>query len=180
VTGEAAPPESPRPATPEVNASLRAQLEQLLGEYDRARGHLAAMQRKMREARGEATSKDRSVTVTVGARGNLITLRIEPRAYRQFSPSELATEITSLAQKATELVAQEFAGVVAPFLPQGVSYADLLSGQANAAAWDTAAQLAGATLRDWWSLTRQSPHPESSGPSADVSAPRRTTNEAKQ
>lgn len=155
-----------RPATPEGNAALRAQLEQLLGEYDKARSHLDTMQAAMREAKGEATSKDRSVSVTVGPRGNLIALTIEPRAYRQFSPSALATEITDLVKKATDLVTEEVAGVMAPFLPEGVRYSDVLSGQAKAAGWDAAARLGSARLKDWWSLVGQPPDSESGEQSA--------------
>jgi len=157
VTGDLPAAESLRPATPEVNAALRAQLENLLGEYDKARIQLGTMQAAMREARGEATSKDRSVAVTVGPRGNLIALTIEPRAYRQFSPSALATEITALVKKATDEVTEKLAGVMAPFLPDGVRYADVLSGQASADAWDSVARQGSARLKDWWSLVGQPP-----------------------
>jgi DNA-binding protein YbaB len=157
VTGDRPDAESLRPATPEANAALRARLEELLGEYDRARAQLGTMQRTMREARGEATSKDRSVAVTVGPRGNLVALTIEPRAYRQFSPSALATEITALVKKATDQVTQKLAGVMAPFLPEGVCYSDVLSGQASADDWDSVARQGSARLKDWWSLVGQPP-----------------------
>lgn len=102
------------------------------------------------------------MTVTVGPRGNLVALTIEPRAYRQFSPSALATEITALVKKATDQVAEKLAAVMAPFLPDGVRYADVLSGQASAAAWESAARQGSARLKDWWSLVAQPPDGDAS------------------
>jgi len=137
------------PASPEMNQRLRARMEQLLGEYERVRDNASAVQEKLRSARGEAQSKDGTVKVTVGPRGDLLDLRIEPRAYRRLSPSELAAEILDLAGRATRDAQGQVEEVMAPFLPEGVTYADAVSGQASPASWVPRGPLSPDTLDDW-------------------------------
>src|SRR6266851_8367447 len=128
-------PDPGAPATPSANAALRARFEELLGEYDRVRANFAAMQQRLREARGEAKAQDGSVRVTVGPNGNLLSLTIEPRAYRRLSPSELAAEILELSGRAGRDVRGQLEEVMAPFLPKDVSYADVLEGRVDPAGW---------------------------------------------
>ncbi len=97
----------PGPATPEVNAALRARLEHLITEYDHMRANLATLRERLAQAQGEASSEDGSVRVTVGPQGELRALDITPRAYRHLSPSELAAEIMRLTGKATERVREQ-------------------------------------------------------------------------
>lgn len=126
-------------------------MEQLLTEYDRMRGNLAAMQQRLATALGEAKSHDGSVRLTVGPRGDLRTLEIEPRAYRQHSPSELAEEILALTKQATNDVQRQLEEVMAPFLPTGISYADVAAGKADPAAWALRRPLTSETFDEWWS-----------------------------
>lgn len=141
----------PGPATPQVNAALRARLEQLLGEYDRMRGNLATMQQRLASAEGEARSEDGAVRVTVGPRGELRALEIGPRAYRHLSPSELAEEIMRLARKASASVQEQLEEVMAPFLPAGMSYADAAAGNAEPAAWAPSRPVTNETFDEWFS-----------------------------
>ena len=138
------------PASPAVNAALRARMEQLLSEYGRLRGNLAAMQQRLATATGEAKTTDSSVRLTVGPRGELRTLEITPRAYRQYSPSELAAEILALTRRATDDVQRQLAEVMAPFLPTGVSYADAVAGRVDPAAWAPRQPLTAETFDEWW------------------------------
>ena len=55
------------PATPELNAALRARLEELLGEYGKVRGNLARMREKLAAAEGTASSPDGGLRVTVAS-----------------------------------------------------------------------------------------------------------------
>lgn len=137
------------PATPEVNAALRARLEQLLGEYDRMRGNLAGLQQRLASAHGEASSQDGSVRVTVGPRGELRALEIGPRAYRHLSPSELAAEIVRLSGEATASVTGQLQEVMAPFLPAGVSYADAAAGNADLSAWAPPKPVTSENFDEW-------------------------------
>ena len=123
------------PATPEINAALRARLEVLLGEYERVKGEAAAMQQRLREAEGTAQSKDGAVRLTVGPRGDLRTLQIDPRAYRRLSPSELAGEILELSGQAARAVQAELEQVMAPFLPAGLTYRQVADGEVDPGGW---------------------------------------------
>lgn len=145
------PGPQPGPATAQVNAALRARLEQLLGEYDRMRGNLATMQQRLASAQGEARSEDGSVRVTVGPRGELRTVEIGPRAYRRRAPSELAEEIMRLTKRATASVEEQLQEVMAPFLPAGVSYADAVAGNADLAAWGPPRPLTSENIGGWLS-----------------------------
>jgi DNA-binding protein YbaB len=146
-------PDFPRPvdgpATPAVNAALRARLEHLMTEYDRMRGNLATLQQRLAQAEGDARSEDGSVRVTVGPQGELRGLEITPRAYRHLSPSELAAEIVRLAGKATQAVREQMHEVMAPFLPAGVSYADVAAGSIDPATLSPGRLLGGENLDEW-------------------------------
>ncbi|MDQ2874910.1 MAG: YbaB/EbfC family nucleoid-associated protein, partial [Actinomycetota bacterium] len=149
-----------RPATPEGNAALRLRLEELLGTYADVRKNLGALQQRVREAQGEARSKDGSVRVRVGPQGNLLELVLEPRAYRRLSPSELAAEILELARQATREVQGQMEQVMAPFLPKDVAYADVLTGQADPASWAPKEPLTSETFDTWWAGIGQAAGPQ--------------------
>jgi DNA-binding protein YbaB len=134
---------------------LRARLEHLITEYDHMRGNLATLRQRLATAQGEAKSEDGSVRVTVGPQGELRALEITPRAYRHLSPSELATEIMRLSGKATENVREQMQEVMAPFLPAGVSYADVATGKADPATLTPSRPLTSEAADEWLSALGQ-------------------------
>lgn len=136
-------------ASPAANAALRARFEELLGDYERLRRGVAAAQERMRSIRGTAESTDGTIKVAVDSRGRLTGLELEPRAYRRFSPSQLAAEIVRLAGAACDQVTAGMAEVMAPFLPDGISYADLMSGAAGPSALTPDAPLTNETYDAW-------------------------------
>lgn len=138
------------PATPEGNARLRVQLEDLLGEYDRMRDNMTTLREQLASVRGEAKTKDSLVRVTVGSRGELRALHIDPRAYRKYSPSQLAEEILELAGNAKQEVTETLESVMAPILPKGVSYSDAVTGNVNLSQWPQDRPLTADALREWW------------------------------
>jgi hypothetical protein len=144
-------------ASPTVNAALRARLDELLGDYDDLRKGLARARDTMRTMRAAAASTDHTVVVTVDSRGRLAELRIEPRAYRRFSPSQLAGEIQRLAAEACAAVTGDLAEVMAPFLPGGISYHDLVSGDADPASVTPAVPLTNETYDEWRARFRNPP-----------------------
>lgn len=141
-------------ATPELNAALRARVEQLLGEYGKVRDNLAAVREKLARTEGTARSADGGLQVTVGPRGELRGLQIDPRTYRRLSPSELAAEILRLSAEAADDAARHLEPVLAPFLPPGVSYQQVIAGQADAQSWAPPQDLG-----DWWSAMGIRPGP---------------------
>jgi DNA-binding protein YbaB len=129
------PPLVSGPATPEINAALRARVADLLGQYDQVKRNVGELRQRLREAEGRAQSKDGSVKLTVGPRGELRTLELDPKAYRRFSPSELAAEILELSGTAAEEVRTELDQAMAPFRSPGLSLDQVANGEVDPAAW---------------------------------------------
>jgi len=138
------------PATPEMISAMRARMEQLLGEYDKVRANLAAMRSRIRAAEGSARSKDGGITLTVGPQGALRALAIEPRAYRNLSPTELAEEIVRLSAQATADVRRQLQAVMAPFLPTGVTYEQVADGSLDPGPWAPERPLTAENFDQWW------------------------------
>ena len=118
-------------ASPEINAVLKARFEQLAADYEAMRRNLAAAQKRIQTLTGSAETSDHTVRVEVDFRGNLTGVHLEPRAYNRYSPTLLGEQILRLAKEATAQVTESMAGVMAPFLPSGVNYADLVSGDTD-------------------------------------------------
>lgn len=109
----------------------QAEVERLLVEYRRSREQLAAVCGSLAAIAVSRTSSDGTVTATVGAQGALTGLRIEPDAYRRYSPADLAVLIVSLAMAAAEQAAASAQRVVEPVLPPGADPAAVLAGTAD-------------------------------------------------
>ena len=140
-----------------ASAALRARLEELLGDYEQLRRGVAAAREQMRTMHGAAATTDGTINVTVDSRGRLTGLELTPRAYRRFSPSQLAAEIIRLTGAACDQVTGQMAEVMAPFLPDGIAYPDLLSGSADASAVTPAAPLTNETYDAWRARFRGQP-----------------------
>ncbi|MEO3928861.1 YbaB/EbfC family nucleoid-associated protein [Micromonosporaceae bacterium B7E4] len=116
-------------------AELRAEYEQLVTEYERSRQRLATLHERMSALTSSATSDDGLVTVTVGARGELSTVEVEPRAYRRLAPTELGESIVATARKAGEQVAEQLRELLSPLMPAGVPVEKLLAPGADWSAY---------------------------------------------
>ncbi|AQZ61524.1 unnamed protein product [[Actinomadura] parvosata subsp. kistnae] len=92
-------------------------LEQLVQEVDQQTEQLRRMQERMRDLSATATSKDGMVTVTVGPRGEVRTIDLDPRVYRKLSPSELSDTIVAQIGDATRQVSGELKELMAPLVP---------------------------------------------------------------
>src|SRR5262249_15226469 len=135
--------------TPRTNAQLRARMEELLGEYEQLRRNMSAARDRMRAMSGSASTTDGTVKVRGDSNARLTGLEIDPKAYRRFSPSQLAEEIQRLYREATNDVTARVGEVMAPFLPAGVSYDKLLTGEADVSTWTLAQPLTDETYDDW-------------------------------
>jgi DNA-binding protein YbaB len=132
-----------------LTGEMRARMESLLGEYERLQGKLSAARAEMREITGQAHAADGSVTVRVNAQGVLTGLELDPKAYRRLSPSQLAAEILRLADEARADVTRRMSEIVAPFLPQGVDYAQLVGGETALSAVLPPQPLTNETFDEW-------------------------------
>lgn len=139
------------PVTPELVSAMRARMEQLLGEYDSVRANLARLRSRLAEVEGSARSADGIIEMTVGPQGTLRALRIDPRACRRLSPTELADEIVRLSGEAAADARRQLADAMAPFLPPGVAYEQVADGTVDPADWAPRQPLTPATFDHWLS-----------------------------
>jgi DNA-binding protein YbaB len=124
-------------------------MEELLGEYERLKSNMSAARERMRAMSGSASTTDGSIKVGVDSNARLIRLEIDPKAYRRFSPSQLAEEIQRLYREATKDVMRRVGDVMAPYLPAGVSYDQLVTGEADVSAWSPDKPLTDETFDAW-------------------------------
>ncbi|MEV1173000.1 YbaB/EbfC family nucleoid-associated protein [Nonomuraea sp. NPDC049784] len=100
-------------------------LEQLVQEVNRQTEQLKKMQEKVRELSATARSKDGMVTVTVGPRGEVRTIELDPRVYRKLSPSELSASIVDQIGRATRQVSGDMKELMEPFGVPDLPFEDL-------------------------------------------------------
>lgn len=96
---------------------LRAQAEELMAQFERMRSGYGELQQKLRAVKGTATSSDGYVTATVGPRGQLLKLELDPRIYRRPNSRELASTITKTVQEATAKAQNAVEELCKPFVP---------------------------------------------------------------
>jgi DNA-binding protein YbaB len=124
-------------------------MEELLGQYEQLKHNMSAARERMRAMSGSASSTDGSIKVGVDSNARLARLEIDPKAYRRFSPSQLAEEILRLHREATKDVTRRVGDVMAPFLPAGISYDDLVTGEADVSTWSPEQPLTDETFDGW-------------------------------
>jgi DNA-binding protein YbaB len=95
----------------------QAHIDELLGQYRRLRDNLGQMQREMTELTASAESRNGEVRATVGYRGDLVKLEINPRAHRALDSVTLAELIVETTRQAAADVQARMREVVAPNLP---------------------------------------------------------------
>ena len=97
--------------------AMRAQADELMARFESMRSGYTDLQQKLRAVQGSATSKDGMVKATVGPRGQLIKLELDPRIYRRPNSRELAATITETVQQATETAMKSIEELMRPFVP---------------------------------------------------------------
>ncbi|GGO76963.1 YbaB/EbfC family nucleoid-associated protein [Nonomuraea cavernae] len=108
-----------------MSDEFRLAIEELAGEYNRQAAQVREAYAKLTELSAVGRSADGMVTVTVGPRGQVCDLRLDPRAYRKLSPSELASSIMEQIGVATAEVAERTKELMAPLVPAGLAYEDV-------------------------------------------------------
>ena len=74
----------------------------MVSDLRRTVGSVSETHKKMAEITGVAWSEDRLIKATVGPRGQLVDLEIDPRVYRQPNSKALAATILATVRKASE------------------------------------------------------------------------------
>jgi DNA-binding protein YbaB len=85
--------------------------------YQKLQDELVALQQSILELDETAYSTDRTVAATVGARGELKQLQLDPRIYRSTDAKALAATITQTIQDATTAVTARLVELTRPLLP---------------------------------------------------------------
>jgi DNA-binding protein YbaB len=129
-----------RPDTSGLRAlaeSLRSTAETLATEGPRLQAAAKAVQ-------VTETSRDGLVTVTVGSRGELVRLDIDPRVFRRPDSRQLADTITETVHRAAAAAQERVLDVLEPLVPRRTMQAHL-AGDTDAIVADMTDQMFGRT-----------------------------------
>ena len=110
----------------DANHALRARFEEVHGQYQRLRSGMDELQHKLAAFQVTAESDDGYVRATVGPRGQLVKLVLDPRVYREGDAEALASKITATVQRATTKSMEQVQQLVAGYLPPGSGAVDFL------------------------------------------------------
>jgi DNA-binding protein YbaB len=107
-------------------AGMRAYEQELEKRFWRLQEEGPQLQKRARALQVTEKSRDGLITATVGARGELIRLDIDPRIYRRPDARALADEITETIKKAGTKARDEIVEMFASLVPR-----ELLEAQLN-------------------------------------------------
>lgn len=99
-------------------AGLQAFADELQNRFMRMQNEALDLHKRAREVRVSLTSSDGLVTATVGARGDLIRLDIDPRVYRRPDSRKLADTITETVRKAAAAAQEKVLDIFEPLVPR--------------------------------------------------------------
>ena len=85
--------------------------------YRRFADDLRAVRQGMAGIRASADSPDGLVTATVGARGELLTLELNPRVYRESDAAALSGRITATVAEAVRLAQDQVVALTRRVMP---------------------------------------------------------------
>jgi DNA-binding protein YbaB len=101
----------------DANRELRNRLDDVYGRYARLRSDLDDLQRRLATLEAAAVSPDGLVRATVGPRGQLVDLRIDPRATRTVDSDRLARIILATVREAAQRSADQVESLMSEYLP---------------------------------------------------------------
>jgi DNA-binding protein YbaB len=113
-------------------------IEELTREYDKARERTGELRRKASELTVTVTAPRESVKVTVGAQGDVRAIEFPTGAYKRMAPAELSAALMSALTEATEKAQVQLGELMAPSMPKGMNFLDIMSGKAEMPALDSA------------------------------------------
>jgi DNA-binding protein YbaB len=103
----------------DANHALRARFDDVVSQYQRLRHGLDDIQERLSRMAVTAESADGTVRATVGARGQLIDLRLDREIYRRGDPDELARTILRTVEQAVAKTTGQVQEMVGEYLPAG-------------------------------------------------------------
>ncbi|GII60371.1 hypothetical protein Skr01_04560 [Sphaerisporangium krabiense] len=98
-------------------AEMRAYADELRATFTRLHQEAPALHEKARAVQVTEKSRDGLISATVGPRGDLIRLDIDPRVYRRPDSRELADSITETVHRAAEKARERVVELFEPLIP---------------------------------------------------------------
>jgi DNA-binding protein YbaB len=96
------------------------------GQYQQLRSGLDELQQRLATLQTTERSADGQVTATVGPRGQLVRLELDPGIYRDRDADALAAKVTDTVQRATAAVTAAVEKLVGGYLPAGSGALDFV------------------------------------------------------
>ncbi|MFI7606611.1 YbaB/EbfC family nucleoid-associated protein [Micromonospora sp. NPDC049366] len=103
----------------DVNHALRARFDEVYGQYQQLRSGLAELRTKLEQLRVTERSADGRVTVTVGARGDLVSVELDPAVYQDRDATKLGRTVTDTVRRASARAVASTQELAAGYLPAG-------------------------------------------------------------
>lgn len=110
----------------DANAPLRARFDEVHARYTHLRENVGELQRQLEGLEVALSSADGMVGVVVGARGQLLRLKLHERAYAAHRPEKLAELITATTRRAEQAAAEAMAELVGRVVPAETGLPELL------------------------------------------------------
>ena len=98
-------------------SGLRAMAQEVSNKLESLKGNIGDMRQEMNEAKATAKSPDGHITATVGPRGQLVKLELDPRIFRHPDSVKLAAAITETIQKAAVEVGKKIDDITERYAP---------------------------------------------------------------
>ncbi len=97
-----------------------ASLDRLMSAYERLQADMQEMQKELITTRALGTCDNGLVHATVGPRGQLVDLVINPQVYRRPDADELADMVLEATNNAVALVGEQVGEILARHVPEEV------------------------------------------------------------
>ncbi|WP_406077318.1 YbaB/EbfC family nucleoid-associated protein [Micromonospora sp. NBC_00858] len=110
----------------DANRELRARFDDVYGQYQQLRSGLDSLQVRLAELRVTRRSADGQVSATVGARGELVAVELDPAVYRDREAEALSRKITETVRAATVAATAATREMVAETMPAGSGSVEFL------------------------------------------------------
>ena len=106
-------------------------IEQVSEEYEKVRAHTEELRREITALTASATAPRETVKVTVGAQGDVRSIEFPAGAYKRMAPAELSAAVMATINEAKDKAQQMLSELMAPELPAGVNFLDVMQGKAE-------------------------------------------------
>ncbi|SCE79047.1 Conserved DNA-binding protein YbaB [Micromonospora coriariae] len=110
----------------DANRELRARFDDVYGQYQQLRSKLDDLRTRLAELRVTRRSADGQVSATVGARGELVAVELDPAVYRDRNAEALSRKITETVRAATVAATEATRELVTASMPAGSGSAEFL------------------------------------------------------